>query len=325
MTHPLPLLATSLYEDPSAGLHEDASARLREHPVLLCCSILRRPSQPSSVGGHQDPAGGYERRHRGHHRERPDFRDTALRASCRFRASGSCNDSPGDCLQIRQLCASSGGHAVGLTRHGRHDGKDPAGRRVVPGRGLISAVHGPVMPDGRAVGHVTLTAHPCWFSRPGGAPAIRAIQVIPARCSASPAVRNGRSPNQVIRPPASRVSGRWWRPRASAAAPRARGPQCRASLSEIAQAGAEAGPQDRQRVRDDERVGSEQRCPAGVPRDHEQSGRGSCPVTAEARFAAALHRPDGCRSGFWFRGSGCGGLPKLTSMFSKLLCRSVLA
>ncbi len=35
----------------------------------------------SSVGSHQDPAGGYERRHRGHHRERPDFRGTALRVS----------------------------------------------------------------------------------------------------------------------------------------------------------------------------------------------------------------------------------------------------
>src|ERR1017187_8852393 len=64
--HPRPgpgpegLLATSLYEDPSAGLHEDASARLREHPALLGCSILRRPSPPSSVGGHQHPAGGHE-------------------------------------------------------------------------------------------------------------------------------------------------------------------------------------------------------------------------------------------------------------------------
>ncbi len=55
------LLATSLYEDPSAGLHEDASARLREHPALLGCSILRRPSPPSSVGGHQHPAGGHEK------------------------------------------------------------------------------------------------------------------------------------------------------------------------------------------------------------------------------------------------------------------------
>ena len=37
------------------------------------------------------------------------------------------------------------------------------------------------------------------------------------------------------------------------------------------------------------------------------------------------HRPDGCLSGSWFRESGCGGVPKLTSMFSKLLCCSVLA
>jgi hypothetical protein len=54
------VLATSLYEDPSAGLHEDASARLREHPALLGCSILRRTSPPSSAGGHQHPAGGHE-------------------------------------------------------------------------------------------------------------------------------------------------------------------------------------------------------------------------------------------------------------------------
>ncbi len=56
-----PVLATSLYEDPSAGLHEDASARLREHPALLGCSILRRTSPPSSAGGHQHPAGGHEK------------------------------------------------------------------------------------------------------------------------------------------------------------------------------------------------------------------------------------------------------------------------
>src|SRR6266853_2048989 len=56
-----PLLATSLYEDPSAGLHEDASAILREHPALLGCSILRRTSPPSSAGGHQHPAGGHEK------------------------------------------------------------------------------------------------------------------------------------------------------------------------------------------------------------------------------------------------------------------------
>ena len=39
-----PLLATSLYDDPAAELHEDASARLREHLALPGCSILRRSS-----------------------------------------------------------------------------------------------------------------------------------------------------------------------------------------------------------------------------------------------------------------------------------------
>ena len=48
------MLATSLYEDPAAGLHEDALARLREHPALLGCSTLRRLSPRSSLG-HQDP------------------------------------------------------------------------------------------------------------------------------------------------------------------------------------------------------------------------------------------------------------------------------
>ena len=67
------VLATSLYDDPAAELHEDASARLREHPALLGCSISRRPSPPSSVSGHRGsrcrPRGG----HRAYHRERPDF------------------------------------------------------------------------------------------------------------------------------------------------------------------------------------------------------------------------------------------------------------
>jgi uncharacterized protein len=40
--------ATSLFEDPAAGLHEDASARLPEHPALLGCLILRRASPPST-------------------------------------------------------------------------------------------------------------------------------------------------------------------------------------------------------------------------------------------------------------------------------------
>jgi len=54
------VLATSLYDDPAAELYEDASARLHEHPALLGCLILRRSSPPSSVGGHQDLAGGHE-------------------------------------------------------------------------------------------------------------------------------------------------------------------------------------------------------------------------------------------------------------------------
>src|SRR6266851_9007828 len=54
------LLATSLFEDPAAGLHEHASARLREHRALLSCLILRRSWPLSSVGGHQDLAGGHE-------------------------------------------------------------------------------------------------------------------------------------------------------------------------------------------------------------------------------------------------------------------------
>jgi hypothetical protein len=37
------LLATPLYEHPSAELHEDASASVREHPARVGCSILCRP------------------------------------------------------------------------------------------------------------------------------------------------------------------------------------------------------------------------------------------------------------------------------------------
>jgi hypothetical protein len=36
------VLATSLYDDPAAELHENGSARLPEHPAHLGCSILRR-------------------------------------------------------------------------------------------------------------------------------------------------------------------------------------------------------------------------------------------------------------------------------------------
>ena len=42
---PSPVLATPLYDDLAAEMHEDASARLREHPAALRgCSILRRSS-----------------------------------------------------------------------------------------------------------------------------------------------------------------------------------------------------------------------------------------------------------------------------------------
>jgi hypothetical protein len=55
------VLATSLYEDPSAGLHEDASASVREHLTRVGCSILCRPRcrpvrichVPVRIGGEQ--------------------------------------------------------------------------------------------------------------------------------------------------------------------------------------------------------------------------------------------------------------------------------
>src|SRR6266566_3550932 len=72
------LLATSLFEDPAAGLHEDASARLLEHPassLLDLGPVLAAVQCGLSPGSRWRPPGG----HRGHHRERPDSRDTAPR------------------------------------------------------------------------------------------------------------------------------------------------------------------------------------------------------------------------------------------------------
>src|SRR6266581_5420369 len=89
------LLATSLYDDPAAELHEDASARLREHLALPGCSILRRSS--SGVSGYQDPAGGHEEGAVTNHRERPVSRDTALRISCRIRAAKGYVGRTGGC------------------------------------------------------------------------------------------------------------------------------------------------------------------------------------------------------------------------------------
>jgi hypothetical protein len=46
------LLATSLYDDPAAGLHEDASARLREYLALPACSISPQSSPGVRRGLH---------------------------------------------------------------------------------------------------------------------------------------------------------------------------------------------------------------------------------------------------------------------------------
>src|SRR5712691_8172329 len=53
-----PLLATSLFGDLAAGLYEDASARLREHPALL--RLLSLASGPRAVGHLDLPAGDKE-------------------------------------------------------------------------------------------------------------------------------------------------------------------------------------------------------------------------------------------------------------------------
>ena len=53
------VLGTSLYDDQAAELHEDASARLREHVpstgVARSCAIAR---SAFGLSGYQDPAGG---------------------------------------------------------------------------------------------------------------------------------------------------------------------------------------------------------------------------------------------------------------------------
>jgi hypothetical protein len=57
------VLATSLFGDLAAGLYEDASARLREHPLSSGCSVLRRVLVRLTAGGHLDlPAGDKELR-----------------------------------------------------------------------------------------------------------------------------------------------------------------------------------------------------------------------------------------------------------------------
>src|SRR6266567_5534048 len=69
--------ATSLYEDPAAGLREDASAGVREHPaprLLDLTLVLAVVVCGRLAGSHWRPRGQC-----GHHRERPDSRDTVLR------------------------------------------------------------------------------------------------------------------------------------------------------------------------------------------------------------------------------------------------------
>ena len=77
------LLATSLYDDPAAELHEDVSARLRQHLPLPRCSILRRCSpvvrRERLPGSRWRPRRGAE----ANHRERPVLGTTALRIRCR--------------------------------------------------------------------------------------------------------------------------------------------------------------------------------------------------------------------------------------------------
>jgi NAD(P)-dependent dehydrogenase (short-subunit alcohol dehydrogenase family) len=54
------VLAISSFEDPAAGLHEDASARLREHPALPRLLDLAPILAAVQCGGHQGLADGHE-------------------------------------------------------------------------------------------------------------------------------------------------------------------------------------------------------------------------------------------------------------------------
>jgi hypothetical protein len=55
--------------DPAAELHQDASARSREHLDLRSCSILGWAFARMSC--YQDRAGSHDERARANHRERP--------------------------------------------------------------------------------------------------------------------------------------------------------------------------------------------------------------------------------------------------------------
>jgi hypothetical protein len=128
---PYPLLATSLYDDPAAELHEDASARLCEHLARPGCSILYRSSLASGVSGYQYLAWRPRGRRRGQLQRATGFRDTALRISCRTPIPGvrqvrvvsvdHCADHPAQCahwltLAVSQMTAVEGTQMRSATR-----------------------------------------------------------------------------------------------------------------------------------------------------------------------------------------------------------------
>ena len=71
------VLATSLYDDPAAELHEDASARLREHLASPAARSCAGPRRASGVSGYQDPAGGHDEGAVANHRKATGSRDDA--------------------------------------------------------------------------------------------------------------------------------------------------------------------------------------------------------------------------------------------------------
>jgi hypothetical protein len=168
---PRGVLGTSLYDDPAAELHDDASARLREHPALIGCSILRRSSPGSGVSGYQDPAGGHDEGAVANHRERPVSRDTALRVSCRIRirflgfraGTRESSVSPAPARTIRWIARHFGDPAAACWRQ-----QDPGARAEGCWRTVIRRA-----PEGSAVSDEPedhwgqLTGCPDMARRPG--------------------------------------------------------------------------------------------------------------------------------------------------------------
>ncbi len=89
-------------------MHEDALARLREHPALLGCLILHRSSPPSSppssVGGHQDLAGGHEEGTVTITESDRILRTLRCGVSCRLGALGNVSVTAVECTQIIRFC-----------------------------------------------------------------------------------------------------------------------------------------------------------------------------------------------------------------------------